>query len=580
MNYPYLEEMKTTRVVTDRFYGYNHNTKISDGEFFDMKNMTSANYPVLSPRQKRGIYARPQNPGGLIDKDALCYVDGSDFVINEYRVDMGLSDEIPKQLVSMGAYVIILPDKKYINTQDLSDFGNIEAGFSSAEGQTVSFELCRENGESYGNATVSSSEPVDPENLALWLDTSTTPHSLKQYSSSAGIWVQIATTFIKIAVPGIGAAFEQYDGVDISGVTEELKELNGSYVVMGRGNDYIVVTGILDNVVTQNTPVTVRRQMPAMDYVIESNNRLWGCRYGIANNGSVVNEIYASKLGDFKNWSCFMGISTDSYAASVGTDGAFTGAVNHNGFPIFFKEGCIHKIYGTEPSNFQIQNTAGRGVQKGCSGSLAIVNETLFYKARNGVVMYDGSYPIEISSQFGEEQYGNAVGGAHGNKYYISMKDSENRANFFVYDVTKKIWHREDETDVLCFCSSGNDIYFIDNSDKSIRTVLGTGEEQEDRIPWMIETGIIGTDSPDRKYVSRVTVRMSLDIGSEVAFSIQYDSSGDWVPCSRMIGTNLRSFSIPIKPRRCDHFRLRIEGEGDVKIFSIAKTIEIGSEVY
>ena len=37
--------------------------------------------------------------------------------------------------------------------------------------------------------------------------------------------------------------------------------------------------------------------MPNMDFVIESENRLWGCRYGIANNGEVVNEIFA-KMGD------------------------------------------------------------------------------------------------------------------------------------------------------------------------------------------------------------------------------------------------------------------------------------------
>ena len=74
-----------------------------------------------------------------------------------------------------------------------------------------------------------------------------------------------------------------------------------------------------------------------MDFVIESGNRLWGCRYGKALNGETVNEIYASKLGDFRNWYCFAGISTDSYTASVGTDGAFTGAVTYMGRPIFFK---------------------------------------------------------------------------------------------------------------------------------------------------------------------------------------------------------------------------------------------------
>jgi len=44
-------------------------------------------------------------------------------------------------------------------------------------------------------------------------------------------------------------------------------------------------------------------------------------------------------------------------------------------------------------------------------------------------------------------------------------------------------------------------------------------------------------------------------------------------------GTDLRSFTIPVKPRRCDHLRLRLEGEGSGMIFSITKTYTHGSDV-
>jgi len=112
--YPTLEEIQTTRQMVDTFGGYNHNLRINDSEFYDMKNLTSTYYPVLSPRGQRGVYKTPESPQGMIAKDALCYVDGEDFVINENRVSMGLSteaSECPKKLISMGAYVIILPDK-------------------------------------------------------------------------------------------------------------------------------------------------------------------------------------------------------------------------------------------------------------------------------------------------------------------------------------------------------------------------------------------------------------------------------------------------------------------------------------
>ena len=580
MKYPMLNEMGASRQMIEVFGGYNHNLRIGDGEFFDMKNMTGNYYPVLSPRGARGVYATPTNPQGLIAKDALCYVDGTKFIMNEYTVEMDLNEE-PKQLVSMGAYVIIMPDKKYINTLDLTDFGDIEASFHSTE--DVRFQLCTVDGAEYADTVVSPDEPPDPENMDYWIDTSSTPNTLKQFSAYSGMWVNIATTYIKISSPGIGASFKQYDGVKISGIVlEDLQELNETMIVWACGDDYIVVVGILDSVLVQEAEqgsISVERKMPNLDFIIESENRLWGCKYGIAANGEVVNEIYASKLGDFKNWNCFMGISTDSYAASCGTDGQFTGAITHLGYPLFFKENCVHKVYGNYPANFQIQTTTCRGVQRGCEKSLAIVNEILYYKARTGVCAYDGSLPVEKSYAMGDQLYENAVAGAHGNKYYISMQDTAGDYHLFVYDISKAVWHKEDNLQADAFCACRDDLYCIEHHTKKIITMLGSGEKDTDPVEWMVETGEIGISSPDMKYISRLTIRMSMAIGAEVALYAQYDKSDIWEPLFTLVGSSLRSFSLPIRPKRCDYMRLRIEGVGDVKTYSITKTIEEGSEL-
>ena len=603
---PELIELNQSRSVIDTFGGYNHNLRINESEFYDMKNMTSSQYPILAPRGKRGVYAFPDNPKGMIEKDNLCYVDGSYMIINKYRVDMELNDE-PKTLVSMGANVIVLPDKKYIDTTafsnpsvSLSDedikksWGYIEAEKSTIA--PVSFTLCSLDGAEYG-ANPSPSAPEEPEDKALWIDTSTTPHALKQWSKTSDMWVQIATTYIKIQSPGwgIGDAFEKYDGVSISGLkgetlinndtgepigdTSDLSQIDGSFVIWDKGDDYIVIIGMLDVTRTITNSITIKREMPTMDFIVESKNRLWGCHYGVAKNGEVVNEIYASKLGDFKNWNCFMGLSTDSYVMGVGTDGVFTGAVTYLGYPIFFKERHMHKVYGDYPSNFQRQDTACRGVQRGSEKSLAIVNEVLYYKSTMGVCAYDGSLPQEISYRLGEVYYSDAVGCSHGNKYYISMKDRSGAYHLFVYDVAKGMWHREDDTEVKFFCSCRDELYYIDAKDNLIKTMGGSGAPYEDKVNWMAETGAIGTASPDKKYVSSLTVRMSLELGARVRFFAQYDSMGEWEPLCTMISTNLRSFSVPIKPKRCDHFKLRIVGEGDARIYSIAKTIEEGSDI-
>ena len=584
MYFPTLNARPRSAQSMDVFGGYNHNVRIQENEFYDMKNLTSDQAPVLAPRKGRGLYVTGSNIQGLIAKDSLCWIDGSEFVINEYRVDMGLStdpEDCPKQLISMGAYVIIMPDKKYFNTADFSDYGSIEAEVTT---QTdVTFIPCRLDGTEYTPDYIQPDAPTEAENMALWMDTSVTPHSLKQYSSAMDTWAGVETTYIKIRCSGIGKAFRQYDGVTISGLKDQedrqLQAINGAAIVYGQEEDALIVIGILDATISLDIPVTISRKMPAMDFVIENDNRLWGCRYGLNNDGEVVNELYSCKLGDFRNWNCFMGISTDSYYVSLGSDGQFTGAITHAGYPLFFKENCLHKVYGQIPANFQVQTTACRGVQKGCSRSMAIVNEILYYKARHAVCAYDGSLPVEASAALGEERYEQAVAAAHGNKYYISMKKTDTgERSLFVYDTAKGMWHIEDDLPARLFCSCRDELYCA-TEDNRIIAMLGTGERYEELVPWMFETGILGGSLPEKKYLVKLNIRLVLEAGSSINILAQYDSVGPWVNLGFITGTDLRSFTIPVKPRRCDHLRLRVEGEGKGMVFSITKTYTQGSDV-
>ena len=304
-----LKQIPSVRTMVDQFKGYNHNLRIGEGEFYDMTNLSSDNYPVLSTRPKRGVYATPSDPNGLVAKDALCYVDGGDFVINEYHVSMNLSSE-PKTLISMGAYVIIMPDKKYINTAAPTEYGNIEAEGTTPE--YVHFASCTLEGAEYNKPmTYRKVAPSNPADGDLWLDTSQNPHVVKQYYADSSTWASISTPYIKIKIGDTTTlnGFSVGDGVTISGIkNEKLAGINNNAVVIcAKGDDYIVVGDPTASAyaISQIDPITIKRKMPIMDFVIESGNRLWGCRYGTNADGDVVNEIYASKLGDFKNWNCY-----------------------------------------------------------------------------------------------------------------------------------------------------------------------------------------------------------------------------------------------------------------------------------
>ena len=604
------------RNMVDVFGGYNHNIRIQAHEWYDMENMTSKFYPTVSPREKRCLkWTDPSahDTRGILVKDQLIYIDNGKLYIGDIEVPgLTLSTAARYQhLVSFGAYVIIWPDKKYVNTKDLSDYGDFEASYSSTG--AVSYAMCNLEGEVYSGAEISATEPEDPANGDLWIDTSQTPHVLKNFAGDTSMWVVVPTTYVKISAAGIGEKFKQWDGVKITGIDDSITQLSeynykvsALYDVKHFGEseattDYVIIPGFLDEATTQAGAITLSRELPTMDLVFESGNRLWGCRYGTNLEGEFVNEIYASKLGDFKNFNVFLGLSTDSYAASCGTDGPWTGAISYNGYPIFFKERHLHKVYGNYPANYQIQVTECRGVQKGAAGSLAIVNERLLYKSPFGVCVYDGSLPVDISSPFGDDRwcgvdtssssaddipYAGAHAGGFNNKYYINMcSDKTGEWSTFVYDDSLGVWHKEDQNHHVMAFSSGpsgsgrHSMFFIHNDIiYSTEPVEGWSAEA-DPVEWSVVTGELGTGLPDKKYIESLLVRMRVDLGSRVRFLMEYDSSGIWTHAAQITGTTLRSFSIPLRPQRCDHFRLKIEGLGDAKIYSIVQILDQGSEL-
>lgn len=582
MYYPRLNTRQSTRVMIDTFMGYNHNMKIADGEFYETKNLTTQYFPMFANRPKRGLldhtFTKLQ---AIIAKDALYWVDNGTLYANGLATGLtGLQTEKETQLVSMGAYICVFPDAKYINTQDLTDYGSMGAAWSYTGSAT--YTMCHADGTIYTSVTKSVTEPTSPPNGAIWIDAGN-GNVAKEWSVYTESWTVLETVYTRVDFTTMGqlpAAFKEHDGVAISGMYDD--DLNGSKVLYAVGGDeeaadYIVIIGIQEERYTQeNAEIRIERKVPAMDFVCEAQNRLWGCFYG--NDGAQnINELYCCALGDFRNWEQYLGISTDSWRASRGSDGPWTGCINYLGTPTFFKENVIHQVSVSSSGAHQIGDLPARGVQQGSHRSLAIVNETLYYKARTGIVAYQGGMPAEVSSALGDERYYNAVAGVFGQRYYISMQDKNNGWHLFCFDAQRGLWIHEDGLHVKGFAQVGDELYAQgENAVYALNGTVGTAEADPE---WAAETGIMYYEYPDKKYVSRYNIRLNMKPGARMRMYIEYDSSGVWTYLGDVHVPNTGTFTIPVRPRRCDHLRMKLEGRGDIRIFSIARILERGSDV-
>ena len=611
MQYPILQEVAQYREMTTVFGGYNHQLSCQEGQFFDMKNMTTQYFPILSPRGNRGTVQSFGNPQGIIDKGDMMwmefnklYINGEEKVLKDKDGNTLLYPDIyggSATLLKMGAYVIILPHKIWYNVEK-DEGGYIEATYESDDFALVTepyASLCDANGKviEYKDASYYEKEENVPKDGDYMMSSKNGKPSLKVYASTTKTWLTVATTYIQINCKGIGKKFEKEDGIkitantqiDISGNSWEHilvnKEERGGWStntwIMDKTDDSITIPGLFKanegNVSSVAMSLKVERKMPDMAFITECNNRLWGCSVD-------GHEIYCSKLGDVTNWNCFRGISTDSWAATIGSDGLFTGATTYLGYPMFFKEDSLIKIGVSATGGHQVKETKCRGVQKGSEKSLNIINEVLYYKSATCVCGYNGSLPYSVSDELGDVRYKNAVAGGIGDRYYISMADADGKYNMFVYDTKQGLWCKEDDTEVLSFCRNNDELYYIDAKDNMLKSVRGTlpsfGNENttEDKFDWYVESGTIGYSLPDNKYVSRINLRITLEFGTNVDFYIQYDSSGEWEHKFNMCGKGTRAYSIPIIPKRCDHFKYKLTGKGGCKIHSITKTMEEGSD--
>ena len=508
-----------------KFAGLDHTAGAKEGTLYDMVNMSADDYPVLATRKKRGHFQALGSPGGIGAYEKFYWVDGDKFFYD--GEEKGTVSPGKKRFVSFAGKVIILPDKLYYDTYT-GEFASLEARWA---GESLTFS----DGEIYG---------VEAKRNCI--------------HSDGANWAEY---------------FAVGDGVQLTGCTVH-PENNQTFIIQAiSGDDLYVKEDALtlsgegeDEAYTETGELKVERTMPDLEFACVNENRMWGC---------AGDTIYACMLGDPKNWQVYDGAADNAWTVPTGTAGNFTGCISYRGYPVFFKEHHIFKVYGSVPSNFQVLSSASMGLAAGAADSLAIANETLYYLTENGPAAYTGGIPQIISRVFGDLRFTEAVAGSDGIKYYASMRDGSGRWRLYVYDTQSGLWHIEDDVQVLSFARYEGTLYMLLADGQIVTT---EGQDSSEVIPWMVEFGDFIEGSPYQKGVTKLLIRLELEKDARAKVWMQYDSGPEWVKVGDLRSEgNKRSYYLPVPHRRCDHFRLKLEGVGGAKIHSITREYYVGS---
>ena len=602
--------LNNTRSLLRAFGGLNETYGCTEAEYSTGLNFSARDFPALSTRMPRRKLQELTGLNGMYHLNGLLTVCGRDLVYTPdeapdrpVRVKNAVADS-RKTLVGIGTRVLIFPDKIAFDTADgtAASLGALwEAGEIS-----VTFAPCDAEGKTYEGTAKGTQEPEEPADGQRFLKIAdpekpyAAGSTLEEYSEASGSWTPIPLEYCLVTAEGIGTDFRVWDTVTLTGTGAEeagqWEELDGDRIVYDAAENRLrlradpsggkfygklirngssAVWVSLDEEERQEMVLTeavrVERRVPDLEFLTECDNRVWGC-------SSRENVIYACKLGDPTNWFSYRGIAADSYAVTVGSDGPFTGAATCMGYALFFKENTLHKLYGSRPSDFQLSSLRCRGVARNAARSLCVLNETLYYLSPDGVMAWDGSIPAKVSAALDAGRLSNvkaAVGGALDGRYYLHIA-REDRVRLLVYDTERGLWHEED----VCSCemaSTGGQLYLWDGSalwaaDPGRKAAGESGAGTEQEVPFELVTGDLGMDSPEERYLTRLTLRLDAACRSRLVVEMSYDG-GPWEEAAaRTLEGPRRCLDLPLVPRRCGSLRLRLRGSGQITLRSLAKS--------
>lgn len=296
------------------------------------------------------------------------------------------------------------------------------------------------------------------------------------------------------------------------------------------------------------TRITITHYCPEAACATVAHNRVWFC----SESGE---EVFASALGKPLVFTEFNNLNTDSWTASVGTPGLFTGIKAWQNRVILFKSDVIHVVYGTLPSNFGIEKTYAAGCIDG--NSIAEAGGYLIWLYYDGFYAYSGSRPKRISDKL-NTKYVSCRAFSDGRRYFARCVTEDGSGEFLVYDTELNIWSKLTDVEMVA-----GDYYngkrYVCSSDRVFS--LYEGEHGD----FYAETGEMTFDSFDDKSFIYLNIRCIIKSG----FLNVYTSSnnGGWVSHKGISKTGRHK--LPIRYSPGDILRLRLEGSGDVCITEI-----------
>ncbi len=304
---------------------------------------------------------------------------------------------------------------------------------------------------------------------------------------------------------------------------------------------------------------------PQITAPVEWRNRIWA---GTADGKAVI----ATASGTGADFYKFEDLAGDSVEIEIPSPGKFTGCIVYGDSLVYFKQNSMGVIYGDLPENFSVGKEIS-GV--GCIDikSACVLGGILYFLSSHGFYAYSGGQPQNISREL-NTVYVSAKAFCHEGKYYADAKRKDGQCELLVYDAEKGMWLIEESEEIECAFSKDTDLYIGTKS--GIKRHLARGEQDSKTREWYLETGDLLEGIIEKKGMREIYVRAFIPEGGRMMVSV-CGEDGVFSEKKTVYGTGrITTYRVPVRLKKSEAYRIRIEGEGKAIIYDICRSVSAG----
>ena len=333
--------------------------------------------------------------------------------------------------------------------------------------------------------------------------------------------------------------------------------------------------------------ISVPPTMPDIKYATVHLSRVFGVD---------DDRVYASGFNDYANWNLD---TIDEYneanawcspsQSNTKAGGNFTGITTFQGHVICFKHDFMHEIYNTK-NPFRLQDIYAEGAID--NRTIQDVDGKLIFVSEDDVKIYTGSNPRIIGYKLNMPRYTYAVSGTDNRNYYLYCEDSYGDGYLYVYDTYTDLWSEQNiSSRVLSFAHNKRGMFMLLRGGYIFQMDTENYATQQ----WSFETELITNQTVNIKHIKKL--QMLVDIPQEenspsARFDVYvlydnevFDDMESEEKDKRLVYSSKgKSGRLPIrvKPRKTANygFKLHVEGKGYFKLHELEIFIESGGDMY